>query len=121
MTDDEMKIEIGRMLIEGISEEGIKVVVDAWMKARSVNPDSLYASFVEIGLPPLDPDKTVEGSLVKDNTEYYCALCGNIYTKEWSDEEAMEETHTYWPGVDMEQCGIMCDDCWQKIRPDHQK
>ena len=61
---DEMKIEIGRMLMEGVSLEGIQVVMDAWLKARSVNPDSSYASFTEIGLLPLDPNKTVEGSLV---------------------------------------------------------
>jgi len=65
---DDMKIEVGRMLMEGISLEGIQIVMDAWMKAR-VNPDSLYASFVEFGLPPLDPDKTVEGSLVKIDEE----------------------------------------------------
>jgi rubredoxin len=45
--------------------------------------------------------------------EYQCCLCGHIYTKAVSDEEAMEETHEYWPDVEMEQCGIVCDDCWE--------
>ena len=80
MMDDEMKIEIGRMLMEGVSLEGIQVVMDAWMKARSVNPDSPYASFTEIGLPPLDPDKTVEGSLVVAPTGLLEPEYGSVLT-----------------------------------------
>lgn len=59
-----MKIEIGRMLQEGVSDEGIQVVMDAWKRQRAINP---YAAFVEYGLPPIDQSKIVEGSIVKDD------------------------------------------------------
>ncbi len=55
-------------------------------------------------------------SQLKPN-EYQCALCKHIYTKAMSDKEAMAETRFYWPGVDQQDCGVVCDDCWQKIRP----
>ena len=62
--DPEMKLEIGRMLLEGVSDEGIKVVIDAWKRQRAINP---YAAFVEYGLSPIDQSKVVEGSIVKDD------------------------------------------------------
>lgn len=110
-----MKIEIGRMLQEGVSDEGIKVVMDAWKRQRAINP---YAAFVEYGLLPIDPNKTVEGSIVLAANEYRCAMCGNVYLKAVSDEEAMTETNTYWPDVEQGDCAVICDDCWEKIRPE---
>lgn len=50
----------------------------------------------------------------KEN-EYRCALCHQVYIKAWSDEEAMQETQGYWPGMTQEECGVVCDDCWQKM------
>lgn len=50
--------------------------------------------------------------------EYRCALCGKVYEKGWTDEEeAMQETNTYWPDTTREECDVVCDDCWQKIKP----
>lgn len=49
--------------------------------------------------------------------EYKCAMCGNVYTKGRTDEEAMKETQSYWPGVDQQDCAAVCDDCYQQIRP----
>jgi len=50
--------------------------------------------------------------------EYQCARCGNIYIKGQTDEEAMTETHSSWPGIDQQDCAVICDDCYQQIRPD---
>lgn len=68
---EELKIEIGRMLQEGVSDEGIQAVVEYWKREMSINPftcpspSAIYAQYVEYGLPPLDPNKTVEGSLAE--------------------------------------------------------
>ncbi len=64
--DPEMKLEVGRMLLEGVSDEGIKAVVDDWKRQMSINPYATYAAFVEYGLPPMDPNNVVEGSIVKE-------------------------------------------------------
>lgn len=50
--------------------------------------------------------------------EYKCAICGNVYTKAITDEEAMAETQSHWPGVAQEDCAVLCDDCYQKVQPD---
>lgn len=50
--------------------------------------------------------------------EYRCAMCGHIYTKAITDEEAMAETQAHWPGVTQEDCAVLCDDCYQKVCPD---
>lgn len=56
---------------------------------------------------------------MSDNT-YTCAICKGVFEKEISDEEAMQETQQYFPGTKQEACGVVCDDCWQLIRPDRQ-
>jgi hypothetical protein len=50
--------------------------------------------------------------------EYQCALCQGIFTKTWSDEDAIAETQSYWPGMTQEECATVCDDCYQKIHPE---
>ncbi len=64
-----LKLEIGRMLLEGVSDEGIQVVVDNWKRERAINPFTAYAAFVEYGLPPVDNSKTVEGSITEPITQ----------------------------------------------------
>ena len=44
-------------------------------------------------------------------------MCHNTYEKEITDEEAMQETQQYFPGTKQEECGVVCDDCWQLIKP----
>ncbi len=53
---------------------------------------------------------------MSDN-KYTCAMCHNTYDKEISDEEAMQETQRYFPRTKREECGVVCDDCWQLIKP----
>jgi len=74
----EMKLEIGRMLQEGVSDLGIKVVIDAWKRQRAIDPHATYAAYTEYGLPPINPNKTVEGSLVEtDETRLIDAETGS--------------------------------------------
>lgn len=50
--------------------------------------------------------------------EYRCAMCKNVYTKGWTEEEAQTESQGYWPHLQEDKREVVCDDCWQKIRPD---
>ena len=50
--------------------------------------------------------------------EFTCALCRGTFEKTRSDEEASTECKDIF-GVtpDTEPCAIVCDDCFEKIRP----
>jgi hypothetical protein len=45
-------------------------------------------------------------------------MCNEVYEKGLSDEDAFTETQAFWPGVAVEECDAVCDDCWELIRPD---
>ena len=52
--------------------------------------------------------------------EYKCAMCGEINTKGWRDEEAHKEaTEIFGAPPEDWKTGqaIVCDDCFQKIHP----
>ena len=50
--------------------------------------------------------------------QYRCAWCGGIFDILRSNEKALAEKERYFPGVPMEKCALICDDCYQKCRPD---
>jgi DNA-directed RNA polymerase subunit RPC12/RpoP len=51
---------------------------------------------------------------------YICAMCGEENEKGWSDEEAVSEMERYFGQVPESARVIICDDCYQKIKPsDH--
>jgi len=49
--------------------------------------------------------------------EFRCAMCGNVYTKEWSDAEAWQEAQGDWPGLPAQEAAVICDDCYQQVAP----
>ena len=49
---------------------------------------------------------------MKEN-EYKCSMCGNIYTKGWTEEEARSEQKEN--GFENLECDIICDDCYNKL------
>jgi len=49
--------------------------------------------------------------------EYKCAMCDNIYEKTWTDEEAMNECNETFGEIDVKDCVIICDDCFNEINP----
>jgi len=65
MSLEERKLEIGQMLREGVSQAGIKVIIDSWL----MHPDARYATFVEYGKPPTNDANVVEGSIVESITD----------------------------------------------------
>ena len=46
---------------------------------------------------------------------YTCENCGGTFKKGWSDEEAMAEPEALFPPQDLEETGIVCDDCFHMI------
>ncbi len=62
-----LKLDIGRMLLEGISEAGIACVVEAMKEIPTEMGDLSYAAFVEYGRRP--EENVVEGSVVYPVTD----------------------------------------------------
>jgi hypothetical protein len=50
--------------------------------------------------------------------EYRCAVCGGVFTKGWSEEEAVAEMQRDFPDYDLEQCDVVCDGCYREILED---
>lgn len=48
--------------------------------------------------------------------QYRCAQCKGIFDKGWSDEDALEEKNRHFPGTPVEDCVIVCDDCYLGVR-----
>lgn len=46
--------------------------------------------------------------------QYECAMCGGIFNKSQTDEEADEECVKFFPGND-EPREVVCDDCFKKM------
>lgn len=49
------------------------------------------------------------------SNEYQCVYCHGIFEKGWSDEEAKAELDETFPGITVEECGLVCDDCWKEM------
>jgi len=51
-----------------------------------------------------------------ETDKYTCAGCGGTFTKEWSDEEAFQESLDKF-GADLfkEPIAVVCDDCYKKL------
>lgn len=49
---------------------------------------------------------------------YTCVMCKEVFEKGWTDEEADAETQKIF-GVTRftAPCDVVCDDCWQNIKP----
>ena len=51
--------------------------------------------------------------------DYTCAICGETFHSDWSEEEAQTELHEqFGEDASVEDCVKVCDDCWEKVRPD---
>ena len=52
-----------------------------------------------------------------DPKTFQCALCGGMFEKGKSDEEAMRESEEHFGKVPKEELAIVCDDCWNRVHP----
>jgi hypothetical protein len=50
-----------------------------------------------------------------NKSEYTCAVCGQTFTKGWSDEEAAKEREETFPGFDESECDLVCDTCYKEM------
>ena len=55
----------------------------------------------------------METTLAAD--EYRCALCQEVFTKGWSDEEAKAEAEENFPGLAEGDACLVCDDCYKRL------
>lgn len=47
------------------------------------------------------------------NKKYYkCAICKGKFIKGQTDEEAERELKENYPGYSIEECELVCDDCY---------
>ena len=48
-----------------------------------------------------------------------CAHCGEEFTpsddEQWNDTKALVELEQKFPGTPVEECVVICDDCYQRI------
>ena len=49
---------------------------------------------------------------------FTCDMCGEHCESGWSEAEAEAELAENFPGIPKELCARVCDDCWEKIKPD---
>lgn len=56
------------------------------------------------------------------SNEYTCTLCGGTFTlirdETWSEEKAKEEFHRLFPDADWANRIVLCNDCWNIIKPE---
>lgn len=45
-------------------------------------------------------------------------MCKETFIETVSEEKAKAELKEFFGDISTNECDIVCDDCWQKIRPD---
>ncbi len=50
---------------------------------------------------------------------YKCEMCGGVFDKkqneEWSDDAAIAELRRNFGSIPIDDCALVCDDCYQKL------
>ncbi len=50
----------------------------------------------------------------KMNTnQYICAECDQVFTSDWEDSDAILEFEKLYPGKDIKESIVICDDCFK--------
>lgn len=50
------------------------------------------------------------------HNEYRCAQCKGVFEKGWSEEEAVAELNETFPGATVQECSVICEDCYQEMK-----
>jgi len=45
--------------------------------------------------------------------EFTCAVCEGVFNKGRSEEEALAEKDRLWGELPVEECDLVCDDCFK--------
>jgi hypothetical protein len=51
------------------------------------------------------------------NNSYRCSKCCQIFEKIISDKQAIKELHETFGNFSTDDCVIVCDDCYQQLKP----
>lgn len=49
---------------------------------------------------------------------YQCAMCKGTFESDWTRDDALAELHFDFGNIDLKKCDVICDDCYQQVRPD---
>ena len=56
-----------------------------------------------------------------NDKEYECDACHGIFQfirdERWDDNKAEKEYNQLFPNESMENRELVCDDCWEKVKP----
>lgn len=47
--------------------------------------------------------------------QFNCVMCKQTFNKAWSDEEAEAEVKEVFGPIPLEECDVVCDDCYKKL------
>ena len=47
--------------------------------------------------------------------EYTCSACGETFNRGRPEEDALKEKDDLFPDIPIEECAIVCDDCFKEI------
>ncbi len=51
-----------------------------------------------------------------DNNQFKCAVCGNVYEKGLTEDEALAQLNEEFGGIfTPDDCELVCDDCYNKM------
>lgn len=50
-----------------------------------------------------------------NSNEYKCCVCEGVFEKGWTDEEAKKEKDELFGDVPLEDCCLVCDDCYKNM------
>lgn len=57
----------------------------------------------------------IEENIDVKEDEYRCSVCHKVFQKGQTDEEALKEKEDIFPGIDVEDCDLVCDDCFEEM------
>lgn len=49
------------------------------------------------------------------NQTYTCEVCGKTCKSAWTEEEALVELEIKFPEARVEDCALVCDDCYKEF------
>lgn len=50
-----------------------------------------------------------------DDNKFKCCMCEGVFDKAWSDAEAIAEKEERFGAVAIEDCNVVCDDCFKRL------
>lgn len=53
------------------------------------------------------------------DSQFRCVMCGEVFDKVWSDEEAAAECVQHFGHLEPAEIAVVCDECFQRIHPEN--